>query len=343
MARAAAAWRLATRPVLAHAAEAPARHSRAEGAGAPRFAWRAGPRVLVGALGALMLGAAAQAEIRLRDDRGATLRLAAPPQRIVSLLPSLTESLCVLGACERLIGTDRYSNWPARVLALPKLGGLEDPQLERIVALRPDVVVLAPSDRLVERLDALGVPMLVVDAKTHADVARSLALLASLIGTPAAAAPLQARLQSELAAAAARVPASLRGQRVYFEIDASPYGAGPGSFIGETLARLGLRNALPPELGPFPKLNPELVVRLQPELVMAEQHLLEAMPQRPGWGALRALQGGRVCGFPTARYELLIRPGPRLGEAAGLLADCLQGLGATALARPGNPGRAATP
>ena len=77
----------------------------------------------------------------------AGLAVAAPPQRIVSLVPGLTESVCALGACARLVGTDRYSNWPASVAALPKLGGLDDAQVERIAALKPDLVLIAPSAR----------------------------------------------------------------------------------------------------------------------------------------------------------------------------------------------------
>jgi iron complex transport system substrate-binding protein len=265
----------------------------------------------------------AHAQISLRDDRGVTVSFDAAPRRIVSLLPSLTESVCALGACARLVGTDRYSNVPDAVRRLPKLGGLEDAQIERIVALRPDVVLAAPSARVVERLEALGLKLLVLESRNHADVRRTLELLALLLGEPERAQTLWARIDAQTRAAAARVPAALRGQRVYFEVDATPFAAGSVSFIGETLRQLGLANIVPPELGPFPQLNPEFVVRAQPDLVMAPARNLAEMPQRPGWHHLLALQRHRACGFDTARYELLTRPGPRLGEAAAVLADCL--------------------
>ncbi len=279
-------------------------------------------RALVGgwfAAGAL----AATAQITLRDDRGVLLDVTAPPKRIVSLLPSLTESVCALGACARLVGTDRFSNWPASVLALPKLGGLENAQIERIVALRPDVVLLSAAARVTDRLEALGLQVLVLESRNHGDVKRSLTTLAQLLGTPAEAERVWEGIERETRAAMARVPGTLRGQRVYFEVDATPYAAGPASFIGETLARLGLANAVPAELGPFPKLNPEYVVRLQPDIVMAVQSNLVDMPKRPGWSALRALNDARSCGFGSDRYELLVRPGPRMGEAAGVIVDCL--------------------
>ena len=277
-------------------------------------------------LATLCMPLAAPAQISLRDDRGAVLALAAPPARIVSLLPSLTESLCALGGCARLVGTDRFSNSPDSVKALPKLGGIEDAQVERIVALKPDLVLAAPSARVIERLEGLGLKVLVLESRNHADVQRTLVLLAQALGTPDEAARVALRIEREMLAAAARVPASLRGQRVYFEVDPTPYAAGAASFIGETLARLGLGNAVPAELGPFPQLSPEFVLRAQPQIVMAVRRGLDDMPRRPGWKTLQALQNRRTCGFDPERYEVLVRPGPRMGEAAMTLADCLAAL-----------------
>jgi len=265
----------------------------------------------------------ALADIRLRDDRGATLVLPRSPQRIVTLLPSLTESVCALGGCDRLVGTDRFSNSPARVLSLPKLGGLEDAQVERIVSLKPDVVLAAPSARVIDRLESLGLKVLVLDTKTHADVKRGLYTIGQLLESPDAANAAWSRIEAAMAEATTRVPQALRGQRVYFEVDSTPYAAGAGSFIGETLARLGLGNIITPELGPFPRLNPEFIVKARPDIVIAALSNLDDMPKRPGWDALAALQRHRSCGFDVEHYELLIRPGPRMGEAAQLLADCL--------------------
>ena len=261
--------------------------------------------------------------INVQDDRGAVLQLPAPPQRIVSLLPSLTESVCALGACARLVGTDQFSNWPASVLTLPKLGGLDDAQIERIVALKPDLVLAAVSARVIDRLEGLSVKVMVLESRNHADVKRSLTLLARVLGAPIEAAQVWSKIEADTAAAAARVPAAVRGRRVYFEADATPYAAGASSFIGETLTRLGMANAVPEALGPFPKLSPEFVVRAQPDVVMANARSVSEMPKRPGWSALRALKQQQACGFAPANYEMLIRPGPRMGEAALVLADCL--------------------
>lgn len=285
-------------------------------------------RALRAAFAALLLAAAAPAllaaPVEVVDERGAIVRLAQPPQRIVTLLPSLTETVCVLGACERLVGVDRYSNWPAPVRKLPQLGGGIDPNVEAVVALKPDLVLLAKSSRVVDRLQALGLKVAVLEPKTQADVERVMAKVGTLLGQPGAPALWQ-RLQGELDAAAQSVPPARRGQRVYFEVNNGPYAAGESSFMGETLARLGARNIVPAAMGPFPKLNPEFVVRADPDLIMVSVRSAAGMEQRPGWAGIRAVRDGRICRFSATQADVLVRPGPRMGEAARLMADCLSG------------------
>ncbi len=275
--------------------------------------------------GADMVAAQSGSAIALRDDRNVELTFPASPQRIISLVPSVTESVCALGACPRLVGTDQFSNTPPEVRALPKLGGLDDAQVERIVSLKPDVVLATKSARVVDRLESLGVKVIVLESNSHADVKRTLTLLAKLLNAPEQGDRVWSDIQRDTALAAAKVPQVLRGKKVYFEVSSEPYAAGATSFIGETLTRLGMVNIAPPELGPFPKLNPEFIVRARPDIIMATERTVKSMPDRPGWQGLTALQG-RSCGFARERYELLIRPGPRMGEAALLIAECLAGL-----------------
>jgi iron complex transport system substrate-binding protein len=110
---------------------------------------------------------------------------------------------------------------------------------------------------------------------------------------------------------------------VYFEVNQGPYGASESSFIGETLTRLGVKNILPASLGPFPKLNPEYVVRANPDLIMIGQSDAFGLAQRPGWHGMRALREQRVCIFSSEQAEVLVRPGPRMAESARLMAQCL--------------------
>ncbi|HNU11229.1 MAG TPA: helical backbone metal receptor [Rubrivivax sp.] len=281
----------------------------------------------------------AQREIVVRDDLGVEHRLSAPPRRIVSMLPSLTEMVWVIGAGSQLVGVDRYSDWPPEIERLPRLGGLDDAQIEAIAALQPDLVLGSLSARSLERLQALGLRVVRFRSETHADVQRTLRLVARLLGKEEVGVRAWERVERELDAAAARVPAALHGARVYFEIGGGPYAAGTSSFVGQTLARLGLVNIVPAELGPFPKLNPEFVVRAQPQAVMGVQRELASLAQRPGWGAIPAVQSGWLCGFESPRYEMLIRPGPRLGEAAEALVDCLQRLPHTPRSSAGKDSR----
>ncbi len=277
--------------------------------------------ILLGLL--LLMSSLAQAQgVQVSDDRGRRVKLPAPPQRIVTLLPSLAETVCALGACERLVGVDRYTNWPESVKKLPQVGGGIDPNIEAIVALRPDVVLLTTSSRAADRLQALGIQVVALEPKTHADMQRVIAKVAQLLGVGDAQA-LWRHIDLAVTAAAQSLPESARGQRVYFEVNPGPYGAGAASFIGETLTRLGARNILPASLGPFPKLNPEYIVRADPDLIMVGSRSADALQARPGWAAMRALRQGRLCRFSPAEADILVRPGPRMAEAARLMADCL--------------------
>lgn len=295
------------------------------------WAGRAGLRAVVKAIGwavlvvGLMSAARAGTGTVLTDDTGTTHRVAAAPQRIVSLMPSLTEAVVLLGGGDRLVGVDRYSNWPATLVSLPRLGGLEDVAVEAVVRLRPDVVLASTASRAVQRLASLGVPVLRFRSDTHEDVRRTLGQLAVLLGRPEAGPALWRRIEGELDAAAARLPVALRGQRVLFEVGGG-YVAGPSSFIGQTLQRLGMAPVVDAALGPFPRPNPEALLRAQPQVVLGAQAEMATLPSRPGWSALLAVARGRVCRFEPARYDVLVRPGPRMGEAAAHIVECLEAI-----------------
>ena len=93
--------------------------------------------------------------------------------------------------------------------------------------------------------------------------------------------------------------------------------------MGETLTRLGAKNILPAKLGPFPKINPEFVVRANPDVIMVGARGEEGMTDRPGWRNIRAVREQRVCVFPLEQSDVLVRPGPRMAEAARVMAQCL--------------------
>jgi iron complex transport system substrate-binding protein len=265
------------------------------------------------------------AGVQITDDKGHDVRLEQAPKRIVSLYPSLTEAVCALGRCQDLVGVDRYSNFPASVRALPQLGGGLDPQIEAVFALKPDLVLAATSSPGAERLAALGLKVVQFEPKDYADTVRIVRTLAKLLGVADAQAVI-AQIDADFAAALAQMPAQAQGKKVYFEVSTAPYAAGASSFIGQTLQRLGLVNIVGPELGPFPKINPELVVRAQPDIVVVADSSLAGMAERPGWSQVRALQAHRVCTLNKDDGDVLVRAGPRMGQGALRLAQCLRRL-----------------
>jgi iron complex transport system substrate-binding protein len=269
--------------------------------------------------------------IQVSDDRGVVVSLSAPPQRIVTLLPSLTETVCELGACARIVGTDRYSNFPAAIAKVSKTGGLDDANVELIAALKPDLVLLALSSRVTERLEALGIKVVALEPRTYADVQRVAGKVAQALGLGTDAGErLWRGMEAQVNAAASAVPARARGLSVYYEVDSAPYAAGESSFIGQTLSRLGVVNIVPAKLGPFPKLNPEYVVRADPQVIMVSAKSALSLPARPGWNRIRAVKNRQLCAFTAEQGDVLSRPGPRMGEAARIMAACLRDVTASA-------------
>jgi iron complex transport system substrate-binding protein len=240
------------------------------------------------------------------------------------LLPSLTETVCELGQCARLVGVDRYSNYPEGVKKLAQVGGGLDPNIEAIVALKPDVVLMATSSRASDRLQSLGIKVVALEPKSHTDVKRVIDKVGQVLAVPDAA-RIWRVIDAAVMAAAQSLPANIKNTRVYFEVNRAPYAAGEGSFIGETLTRLGVKNIVPAHLGPFPKLNPEFVVRANPDVIMVGDRNYVGMDGRPGWSSIRAIKTGRVCVLSVAQNDVVVRPGPRMAEGARIMAQCLQG------------------
>lgn len=269
----------------------------------------------------LLLNPTAFASITVKDDRGIQLRLSAPAQRVVSMLPSLTESVCALGKCSVLVGVDRFSNWPKSVDALPRLGGIADANIEGIIRLKPDLVFVEKSSPLISRLQSLGISVMAFDVQSMADVQRTLRQLDAVLGSTESGAVWE-RIQLDIARASRSLSPSQKAARVYFEVNPAPFAAGKTSFIGELLDRLGMQNIISEKMGAYPKINPEFVVQSKPDLIMTTEASPKLLAQRPGWKSIPAIEANHVCFFSAAQADVLVRPGPRMGEAAGLIADC---------------------
>ncbi|MBB6098298.1 iron complex transport system substrate-binding protein [Deinobacterium chartae] len=273
-------------------------------------------------LSAFLLSSAAFATsypVTVTDDRGRQVTLEREPKRIVSLIPSSTETLCAIGVCDRIVGVDNFSNYPEQVNRLPKLGGM-NANLEEVVKLRPDVVFVAENSRSVEQLERAGLRVFVGTAQTYAEIFEKIQTLGKLVNHERQATQVVANIKRDIQ----RVEAALKGVRpvsVYFEVDASGYTAGPNSFIGELLKRAGGRNVVPANLGDFPKISPELVLTRKPQVIVGAT--LEAVSARPGWNTVPAVQARRVYGFTPLERDAVVRPGPRVAQGLEVLARML--------------------
>jgi iron complex transport system substrate-binding protein len=241
------------------------------------------------------------------------------------ILPSLTETVCELGACDRLVGVDRYSNYPPVVQKLPQVGGGIDPNVEddcgaatRRGAHRQ--VVLAresgwrPWASKWWHWSPKPMPMCSASCSRLGELLE-VAKMPSASGAPS---------MPGYRPRPSRIPASVRGTKVYFEVNQGPYAAGESSFIGETLVRLGVKNIVPAKLGPFPKLNPEFIVRANPDVILIGQRSAVLGCSARAGKAFAPCASSACASFPADEANVLVRPGPRMAEAARLMAKCLE-------------------
>ncbi len=269
--------------------------------------------------------ASAQA-VQVTDALGRDVALAAPALRIVSMVPSHTETLCALGACDRLVGRDALSDAPAAALAAPSLGTAFTPDLEALVAAAPDLVLADAFTGLPEALAPFGIAVYAGTPQRLDELAPYLVDLGALLGLEEAAARLAAELDAGFEAVRAAV-ADLTRPTVFIEVDATPYAAGPTSLVGGIVTLAGGDHVVDAALGDYPQVDPEHVVAQDPEVIL----LMDApygvtaaqVAERPGWAGLRAVRDGRVLELTLAEVDALSRPGPRLVEAAWAVARLL--------------------
>jgi iron complex transport system substrate-binding protein len=268
------------------------------------------------------LGVGAAQPRTVVDDLGREVEVPVPALRIVAMMPTHAETVCALGACDRLVGVDAFSNHPAEVRALPSLGSPFEADVEAIVALDPDLVLADEYSGLAEALERLGVPVYAGTAQTIDDIWEVASEVGTLLGLEAEAALLVGRTQGRLAALAARSGGG-EGATVFVEIDATPYSVGPGSFLGSLLSLAGARNIVPAGMGDFPQVDPELVIEADPDLLVLLDApygvTAERVAARPGWGGLSAVRTGAVIEATRAEVDLLTRAGPRVADALELL------------------------
>lgn len=261
--------------------------------------------------------------LTVQDELGQQVALAHEPMRVISMLPSDTETLCALGACDKLVGVGDYSDYPPQVKALPKLGGgLKGPDIEKIVALKPDLVLVSEYGELAKTLRGAGLTVYAGSPQTVADTFVFFKRLGLLVNRQAQAEALAKSVQNEMEAITKKV-AGLPKPRVYYEVDPTPYSVGPDSFIGTLLAEAGGDNIVKAGMGDFPRLEPETIIAADPKVIFVLKQDEEALKARPGWASISAVKDGKVIGITPQEDDFISRPGPRMAEALRFFARTL--------------------
>ncbi len=243
----------------------------------------------------------------------------AVPERIVSLSPTHTEMLFAIGAGDRLVAVDEFSNFPAEALELPnELSGFE-PNVEAIAAYEPDLVVIGGDfTGLGDQLDAIGIswwdgPAAMTLADTYAQIEQ----LGAATGQVAPAAELVAQMQTDIDAIVAETVVPEEPLTLYHELDPTYFSADSTTFIGELYSLLGLQNIADragDDSGGFPQLNAEFIVSADPDLIFLADtkccaETAETVAARDGWGAIAAVVNGNVIEMDD---DIASRWGPRV-------------------------------
>jgi iron complex transport system substrate-binding protein len=277
------------------------------------------------------------APVRVVDDTGTTVSLSAPAQRVVSLAPHATELLFVAGAGARIVGVMAGSDFPEAARALPVVGTSSALDLERILMLRPDLIVTWPytTPAQVELLQARGIPVFVTNPRTMSGIADDLERLGTLAGTADVARAAAARFRERLSMLTART-AGKATVRVFYEVSDKPlYTIGGEHLITQALRACGAENVFASLSLPAPEVSVEAVLAARPDAIVAGT----GGALRPRWlddwrrwPDLPAAQSGRLYAVDA---NLLHRAGPRFADGVAQLCEAVdRARGASAAASP---------
>lgn len=266
---------------------------------------------------------AASAPIVAVDDAGDTVRLARPAMRVISLIPSATETLIALGAADRIVGRTRY-DVAKEVDSVPLVGGGIDPSIETVVSLKPDLVIGWDNDKRRDvraKLLPLGIPVFSLRTEDTTDVFRGIASLGKLVGRDTSAARLSAGIRETLNDVHASVASRPLRPVMFVVYPDPPMTAGPHTFVDQLIGVAGGRSIFDDATALWPTVSLEEVVRRRPDLLIVPQgtvkdNTIEQFRARAGWRDLDAVKKGEIA---TVVADLVQRPGANIGEAAKAL------------------------
>lgn len=280
--------------------------------------------LLVALVGGLAPGSRAAAAGEVTDMLGRRVRVPERAMRIISLAPSITETVFALGEGDRLVGVTDYCDYPPEATKKPRVGGISTPSFEAILSLRPDLVIATSESNYaehVERLASLGLPVYVVRPVDFETVLESIERTGTVLGRDAAARATVAAMRRD-AAAIAQAVAGVPRPRVLYVVWPNPLIApGRGTLIDELIERAGGDSVTSREPLPYPRLSLETVVERRPDRIIVGRHGQGTVEELlRGWerlGSVTAVREGRVYGVDG---DLVHRPGPRMVEALRALA-----------------------
>lgn len=286
--------------------------------------------ILLCGIALLLWGSAEAAALAVIDDAGRSVMLDGPPTRIMTLTPGNTEILFALGAEDRIVAVDRWSDFPAAANAKPRVAPFS-PSLEQIVSFSPDLILstYGAADPLLP-LERRGIRVMIFAPRTLDDIYRHILLMGRIVDAEPRAERLVRAMRERVAAVVAKVRDAPR-LKVFIELDGSdpvrPFTAGPGSFIDVLIRLAGGDNVAARSRTPWPQFSLEELIRTDPDLIIlsdagtsANPHAWGSMAGRSGWSSLRAVRRGMVS---TIDLGLISRPGPRIVEGLERLAGLL--------------------
>jgi iron complex transport system substrate-binding protein len=266
--------------------------------------------LLVAITGACRTAAVPDGRFTAVDDAGDTVRLAAPARRVVSLIPATTELLFAIGAGPAVVGRTSYCDYPAAAEAVPNLGDGIKPNLEAVIASRPDLVILYNSGQnaaVAGRLRELGVASLRLNTDALSSVPRIARLLGGLTGNGNAADSLSAAFDTALVSATQ--PATGRRPKVLLLVwEQPPMTIGRGSFLNELLERAGGENLFADVAGTDGVVSIEAVTARDPDLIFTMAEGPTAFATRPEWQVVPAVREKRFLHVTGSEFS---RPSPR--------------------------------
>ena len=264
--------------------------------------------------------------VTVTDDRGTAVTITGPVARVVTVAPSATEIVYAIGAGDRLVAVDDFSDFPSAAAKLPKVGGFKA-NVETILSYHPDVIIMTPLADIAPKLEAQGQKVIVLDPSDLDAVYRSIELIGKVLDRVDEARAVVDGMRSRIAAVATKVAGAPR-PRVLHEIDASDptkiYVAGPGSFVDAMITTAGGTNVASGAQSAYPQLSSEEIVRSDPEIIVLSDFQYgttpEAVGARPGWAAISAVRNKRI--YPIDA-NITSRPGPRLADGVEAYAKLL--------------------